>query len=152
MPPVPDYIDTKHDPNDPLSVLRPGQPLLFLWVEDDREYADLAPELLARLASRGMPVAFGAPTHVLTEAQRRSPHSVLIADDGDLLEAYRYPVVAFVPPGVAQVPDAVLARLKAGMPTYVVGSASLTTPGRDQWMWRDGADASMNIRTALESL
>ncbi|GAB3316339.1 hypothetical protein GCM10027451_33010 [Geodermatophilus aquaeductus] len=152
VPPVPDYFHAENGLWDPLLVLRPDQPLLFLWVEDDREYADLAPELLARLASRGIPVAFGAPTHVLTEAQRRSPHSVLIADDGDLLEAHQQPVVAFVPPTVSHVPDAVLARLKSRMPTYVVGSASLTTPGRDQWMWRDGADASMNIRTALESL
>jgi ATP-dependent DNA helicase RecQ len=152
MPPIPDYFSPRNEPSDPLSVLRLDQPLLFLWVEDDRKYADLAPELLARLVSRGIPVAFGAPAHVLAQAQRRSPHSVLIADDGDLLEVHRHPVVAFVPPSNSQVPDAILARLEARMPTYVVGPASLTTPGRDQWLWRDVADASMSIRIALETL
>jgi hypothetical protein len=125
---------------------------LFLWANDEREFADLAPELLARLASRHMPVVFGAPDRLLAEAQLRAPDSVLIADDGNLLDGYYRPVVAVVPPSSLQVPDTIVARLHARMPTYVVGTASLTTPGRDQWYWRDAADASMSIRTALETL
>jgi hypothetical protein len=152
FPPIPDYPSTMNGPGDPLSILRPDQPLLFLWANDDREFADLAPDLLARLAARHMPVVFGASDRLLAEAQLRAPYSVLIADDGSLLDDYRRPLVAVVPPSRSQVPDTIVARLRARMPTYVVGTASLTAPGRNQWAWRDAADASLSIRTALETL
>jgi hypothetical protein len=137
---------------DPLRVIRPDQPLLFLWWNSPEEYRDLAPELIAKLAGRGVCVTYGAGSDLLTAAQGRAGDAPLIRDDGDMLESYPGPVIAVVPTSASTVPQPVVARLDMKMPTYVVGPAGLPAPDKPQWAWRHLADASMNIRTALEIL
>lgn len=149
-PPIPAFFDSAGI-GDPLGVLRSDQHVLFVWCADRREQADLAPELVAKLARRGMPIVYGADRRLLEVAQGQAKGVPLIHDDGELLQGWAGPILAFAPNAVS-LSDAVASRLSAGLPTYVVGEGSLPTPGKEEWLWRDYADASLNIRTVLESL
>jgi ATP-dependent DNA helicase RecQ len=150
-PPIPPFHGSAPI-GDPLSVLGSSQPLLFVWCSDRREQDDLAPELVAKLARRGMPIVYGADRRLLELAQGQAKGVPLIHDDdGEMLQSWEGPLVAFAPNAVS-LSEAVASRLNADLPTYVVGDGSLPTPGKEEWLWRDYADASMTIRTVLESL
>jgi len=135
-----------------LLVLRPNQSLLFLWWDSVSEFQDLVPEVIARLASRGLPVIFGAPDGLLTVAQDRARQAPVINDDGEMLDSYAGLMIAVLAPSESALPERVAARLRARMPTYVLGPSGLVAPDKPEWRWRDLVEASMSIRSALEIL
>ena len=151
-PPVPDDTVSGAGQHDPLLVLRPNQSLLFLWWDSVSEFQDLVPEVIARLASRGLPVIFGAPDGLLTVAQDRARQAPVINDDGEMLDSYAGLMIAVLAPSESALPERVAARLRARMPTYVLGPSGLVAPDKPEWRWRDLVDASMSIRSALEIL
>jgi ATP-dependent DNA helicase RecQ len=137
---------------DPLAVLKDVDPLLYIWSGGDRELTDLMPELLAKLAGRGMAVFFGVQRSHLASAQARAHRAPMIADDdGSMLNSYPGPMTVVLSNASLEVPPEVLFRLKDGLPTYVIGPSAVPAPDKPQWLWRDLV-TSMNMRTALESL
>lgn len=149
MPSIPSYPVVF---TDPLHIMRPGQPLLFIHCANRNEISDLAPGVLARLARAGVSIVFGAERRWLNEAQQQAGSAPLIADNGELLDISPLPVVAVVPADADAVPEPIVHRIAAGLPTYVIGLATLPAPGRSDWAWRDYADGALNIRTVQEKL
>ncbi len=149
VPPIPSFPIVFADP---LGVIRLQQPLLFVHCANEDEIRDLTPGILGRLARAGVAIAFGAEQKWLDEAQRQAGSAPLMADDGQLLETSSLPVIAVIPAATEQVPSAIVDRIAAGLPTYVIGLDTLPAPGRRDWAWRDYADGSLSIRTVQEKL
>lgn len=132
--------------------LRAHNPVLLVSWGTDAEYHDLVPGLVAALAGAGAAVFYGNDGALLAEAQRRSPSRPMLQDDGELLATYEGLVTVILERSAVEVPDEVRVRCDRGLPTYVLGSASVAAPNKAQWRWRDVADAALSVRAALGSL
>lgn len=139
-------------PVDPLHGLGSDRTMLFLWWESDEQYGDLVSDLLAGLVSAGLAIVSCADRRLLQEAQRKAGPRPVVDAESDLVDTYGGTVVAIMPRTSTHVSEPVRDRIASRLPTYLLGPASLAAPGHPQWAWRDLADATMSVRTALETL
>ena len=145
-PPLPTFDDAAADP------LRARNPVLLVSWGTDAEYQDLVPGLVAGLAGAGVAVFYAADGTLLAEAQRRATNRPIMHDDGELLATYEGLVTVILERDAVAVPDQVRVRYEKGLPTYVLGPASVPAPHKPHWRWRDVADATLSVRAALGSL
>jgi hypothetical protein len=139
---------------DPLAAVRSGVSWLSLYWTDEQMRRDLLPQLLTRLARRGMAV-FGGPglsPQMITDLQDDArPWPVIIDDDDDLVVNYGDPIV-WVIHDAAPLPTAVVDRLDSGDITYLVHPRDLPAPGRPSTRLTTICHAPLSISTALGAL
>lgn len=139
--------------HDPLARSRGGSSWLSLYWRSGRERSDLVPDLLERLARRGVAV-FGGPglddaaAAALQSAARPAP--IVVDRDRDLLDGYRGTVVWLLD---GDPPDSVVAqRLDSPEITYLVHPATLGDPDRPGVALIEVRSAVLPVTTALEIL
>jgi hypothetical protein len=139
--------------HDPLAGSRGESSWLSLYWRSGRERNDLVPDLLERLARRGVAV-FGGPgldgpvAAALQSAARPAP--IVVDRDRDLLDGYRGTVVWLLdddPPD-----SAVAQRLDSPEITYLVHPATLGDPDRPGVALIEVRSAVLPVMTALEIL
>ncbi|HEY0640537.1 MAG TPA: protein DpdF [Pseudonocardiaceae bacterium] len=148
-PPLPAIAGTP----DPLADSRGGSAWLSLYWRSGRERADLVPDLLERLARRGIAV-FGGPglddaaAAALQSSARPAP--IIIDRDHDLVDDYRGPIAWLLN---EDAPDrAVEQRLCSPDVTYLVHPATLGDPDRPGVAMIEVRSAVLPVATALEML
>ncbi|QYN37792.1 DEAD/DEAH box helicase [Pseudonocardia sp. DSM 110487] len=138
---------------DPLAGARGASSWLSLHWRDERERADLVPDLLERLARRGVAV-FGGPgldaaTATALQAAAR-PAPIVVDRDHDLVDGYRGTVVWLLE---GDPPDpAVVQRLDSPDVTYLVHPATLGDHNRPGIALSEIHSAVLPVTTALEIL
>ena len=140
---------------DPLERFRGRSSWLSIWWASERERLDLVPQLLERLARRGMSVVSGpgideAAADALQAAA--FPHPVLIDHDDDLLTTFEGPLVVVLAGDSTDLGSDVKGRLRFPAATYLLHSASVVAPERPQLQLVDLHSNHLSITTALELL
>ena len=138
--PYPSVHEWPSHPRDPLAELRGSRPLLCITWGMQQERRDLLPDLLAKLAARGMNIIGGPGLDVATAqvVQRAArAHAVINDYDGYLAEFSMMPIVWVLAEGTQSLDDAVARRLLAGDLTYLIQSRDLPDPERPGHRFED---------------
>ncbi|MFF0109464.1 protein DpdF [Streptomyces hirsutus] len=150
-PPVPSWPTSSADP---LQRFRTDLPCLSIYWETQQEFNDLIPELLERLAARGMS-AVGGPgiSRLSTRRLQRDmrPHPLIVDSDGDLLDRYTNPLVWLMDPEDSVMGPEAAMRFESQDVTYLLHPRSLTHPDRPKTPLIAIHRAHLWVRTALES-
>ncbi len=147
-------VHTWRRTQDPLAAVRSGASWLSLYWTDEQMRRDLLPQLLTRLARRGMAV-FGGPglsPQMATDLQDDArPWPVIVDDDDDLVINYSDPI-AWVMDDSAPLPATIIDRLASDDVTYLVHPGHLSAPGRPGTRLTTICHAPLSIVTALGAL
>jgi hypothetical protein len=141
-------------PADPLATIRGNSSWLSIWWRDERDRTWLAPQLLERLARRGLGVLGGpgVSDKLAQQVQEGAwPHPIILDRDQDLLATYRGPLVWMMD---APSPiDGVLAqRLASDDITYLVHPTQLASPDHHTARLIEVSRATVSINKALGAL
>ena len=116
---------------DPLIHARGASPMLAIAWRTAAERHDRVPDLLARLARRGMP-AIGGPGCTGDVAGRLQddawPYPIIVDSDFDLLRTYHGPIIWLLP-GARRIDSELQQRLRGGGITYLVHAEPSTESG-----------------------
>ncbi|MFD4370033.1 protein DpdF [Streptomyces sp. NPDC058486] len=141
--------------NDPLRRFRGDASSLSIYWETEREFNDLVPDLLERLAARGMPV-IGGPGLSRINSRRLQrdvrPRPVILDTDEELLGYYSNPMIWVLSPSASCMDDDLAMRFESQDVTYVLHPRSLAHPDRPDTPLVAIHRAHLWVRTALESL
>lgn len=136
---------------DPLAMLRQPASWLSLWWDQASTRDDLLPDLLEKLARRGIAVVGGpgaAPDLVRRLQRDAAPHPIIVDHDRDLLINYRGPMIWIANDSVT-LEHEVQARLESDDVTYLVHQNTLPAPERAGVRLVDVCPAPVSLRTAL---
>jgi ATP-dependent DNA helicase RecQ len=137
---------------DPLADIRGRSSWLSVWWGNRQERDDLLPQLLERLARRGMSVIGGPGITARMAAQIQGlawPSPVIVDRDDDLVTTFSGPVI-WVLDDTAQFLEPVIAeRLKSTDVTYLLHPRSLPAPDRPWIELAKVADGSLSLNAAL---
>ncbi len=139
---------------DPLAAVRSGASWLSLYWTDEQMRRDLLPQLLSRLARRGMAVFGGAglsPQMAADLQDGARPWPVIVDDDDDLVVNYPDPI-AWVMDDAMSMPAAIIDRMGTDDVTYLVHPGDLPAPGRPSTRLTTICHAPLSIVTALGAL
>lgn len=150
-PAVPSWPNRREDP---LKRFRADLPCLSLYWETEQEFIDLVPELLERLAVRGMSV-LGGPglARLATRRLQRDvrPRPLVVDRDEDLLGRYTNPMVWLLDPSASYMGEELTMRFDSQDVTYLLHPRSLAHPDRPDTPLVAIHRAHLWVRTALES-
>jgi ATP-dependent DNA helicase RecQ len=137
---------------DPLAGIRGRSSWLSIWWGNRQEGDDLLPQLLERLARRGMSVIGGpgATDRLAAQVQELAwPSPVIVDHDDDLVTTFSGPVI-WVLDDTTRILDPVIAgRLTSSDVTYLLHPRSLPAPDRPWIELAKVADGSLSINAAL---
>lgn len=137
---------------DPLADVRGRSSWLSIWWGNRRERDDLLPQLLERLARRGMPV-IGGPgitARLATQVQELAWPSPIIVDyDDDLAATFPGPMIWVLGDTTPFLDSVIADRLKSTDVTYLLHSRSLPAPDRPGTGLAQISDGSLSINAAL---
>ncbi|MCC9739401.1 protein DpdF [Streptomyces sp. MNU89] len=139
---------------DPLERFRRDLPCLSIYWETEQEFNDLMPELLERLAVRGMSVVGGPGlARLATRRLQRDvrPHPLILDRDEDLLGRYTNPMVWLLDSSASHMGDDLAMRFDSQDVTYLLHPRSLAHPDRPGTPLVAIHRAHLWVRTALES-
>ncbi len=139
---------------DPLKRFRGDLPCLSIYWETEQEFADLVPELLERLAVRGMSVVGGPGlARLATRRLQRDvrPRPLILDRDEDLLGRYTNPMVWLLDSSASHMGDDLALRFDSRDVTYLLHPRSLAHPDRPDAPLVAIHRAHLWVRTALES-
>ena len=134
--------------------MRKGSSWQSIWWADQQTREHLVPQLLARLARRGVSVLGGPGLDASTAADVQAaalPFPVVVDHDGDLLATYAGPLV-WVLDAASALAGPVMDRLESGDPTYLVHAQTLPSPDRSGIRLVDTCHAPVSVNTALGAL
>jgi hypothetical protein len=117
-----------------------------------RERDDLLPQLLERLARRGMPVIGGPGLDARLAAHVQElalPAPVITDYDGDLAATFAGPVIWVLEHVTPSLDGVILERLKSADPTYLIHARSLPDPDRPGIRLVQVCDATLSLNAAL---
>lgn len=137
--------------SDPLARVRGTSPWLSIWWPDERSRSDLLPQLLQRLARRGVAVLGGPGLDDQTARQIQQealPAPVLVDHDHDLIASYPGPV-AWVLDHDSDLDGPLLARLRSPDCTYLLHPDTLHSPERPDSRLIDICPAPISVKAAL---
>jgi superfamily II DNA/RNA helicase len=140
---------------DPLERFRGRSNWLSIWWVSERERLDLVPQLLERLARRGMSVMSGPGIDEATADALQAaafPHAVLIDHDDDLLNTFEGPLVVILAGDATSLGRDVEERLRSTAPTYLLHPTSVVASERSHLRLVDMYSNHLSITTALELL
>ncbi|MET9218651.1 protein DpdF [Streptomyces sp. NPDC003300] len=150
-PAVPSWPSQREDP---LKRFRGDLPCLSIYWETEREFTDLMPELLERLAVRGMSVVGGPGlASLVTRRLQRDvrPHPLVVDRDEDLLGRYTNPMVWLLDSSASHMGEDLAMRFDSKDVTYLLHPRSLAHPDRPDTPLVAIHRAHLWVRTALES-
>jgi hypothetical protein len=139
---------------DPLAAMHVGSSLLSLTWSTSQEREDLLPDILERLARRGMAIAGGPglDAKLARRVQRAVRPAPLITDyDADLATTFPEPVIWVLTREARELDDAIAARVGARNPTYLLHPRDLPDPDKPGNRLAD-LHASLSLRVALGAL
>jgi len=139
---------------DPLAAIRGDSPWLSIWWRDEQDRTYLVPQLLERLARRGMRVVGGPGVNERLAGVVQAgvlPHPVIVDYDEDLLTTYSGPVV-WVLDGSSPIHGPLADRLGSDDLTYLLHPRSLASPDRPASRLIDVCPATVSLNKALGAL
>lgn len=141
-------------PADPFARMRKGSSWQSIWWADHQTREHLVPQLLARLARRGVAVLGGPGLDPSTAADVQAaalPFPVVVDHDGDLLATYTGSLV-WVLDAASGLAGPVIERLEGGDPTYLVHAQTLSSPDRPGIRLVETCYAPISVKSALGAL
>jgi hypothetical protein len=120
-----------------------------------QERVDLVPQLLERLARRGLSVVGGPGVDQATADALQTaafPRPVLVDYDGDLLATFESPLVVVLADDATELGADLQDRLRSTAPTYLLHPAPVVAPERPHLRLIDLHRNHLSTTTALELL
>ena len=139
---------------DPLAGMYGGSSWVSLTWSTSQEREDLLPDLLERLARRGMAIVGGPgfDARLARRVQRAARPTPVITDyDADLAASFPEPVIWVLGPEARELDDVIVGRLMADNPTYLIHPRDLPDPQKPGGRLAD-LHASLSLRVALGAL
>ena len=137
---------------DPLADIRGSSSWLSIWWGNRQERDDLLPQLLERLARRGLSVIGGPGITAWLAAQVQQlawPSPVIVDYDDDLVTTFPGPVIWVLGDTTRSLRSVILGRLKSSDVTYLLHPRSLPAPDRPEIELAKVADGSLSLNAAL---
>jgi len=137
---------------DPLADIRGRSSWLSIWWGNRQERDDLLPQLLERLARRGISV-IGGPgitARLATQVQELAwPSPVIVDHDDDLVTTFPGPVIWVLGDTTPFLDSVIADRLKSTGVTYLLHPRSLPAPDRPGTELAQVSDGSLSLNAAL---
>jgi ATP-dependent DNA helicase RecQ len=145
----------EHQPADPLADLRGDNPWLSIWWTHQPERDHQVPELIERLARRGMRIlgGHGLAGALSNRVQRAILPDAVILDHDETVISSSYPgPVLWLHDGTTPLPTALSQRLMGPELTYVLHHRSVGAPGRPTVPLVEYYSRQLSVHTALGAL